>query len=371
MKQCAKCLMDQTVEAIYFDKNGLCKFCLMYDEIKDISQKKLSLDNILKKIEKNKNKYDCIAGVSGGRDSTYLLYILKKKLNLNPLAVHYDNGWNTEISNKNIKNSCKKLNIDLHTEVANWNSFRNVQRSLFNASIPDVETITELGIYKVLFEAAKKNKCKYIMSGHNIDNEFLDPLTWTYFDAKYITAVTKEQKTLNYLKNIKIFNLKDLIFYQILSKIEIINITNYFEYDHEKVTKTLINECDWTPYEGHHQESVITKFVNDYYLPKKFNIDKRKTNLSARIRSNLIDKEYAKKKLNEKNFLDFDAEIIDFVLKKLKFSNQEFDEIISKKNKNFRSYPNYYNYFNLFSPLIKLMSKHNIINPYLYYKYKM
>jgi tRNA(Ile)-lysidine synthase TilS/MesJ len=211
--------MDETVPDIFFNIYGICKYCLMSNEINKINNKLESKNNFLSKIDnikKNNKKYNCIAGVSGGRDSTFLLYILKKKLNLNPLAVHYDNGWNTDLSNRNIKNSCSKLGIDLHTVVANWKSFSQVQRALFFAGVPDVDTITELGIYKSLFEAASHYKCKYIMTGHNIDNEFMDPLKWTYFDGRYISSVCKEQGVEAYLRNIKIFYLKDLVINQII-----------------------------------------------------------------------------------------------------------------------------------------------------------
>ena len=374
MKICSLCVMDETVPDIYFNKNGICKYCLIHNDIKKINNKLISKEIFLSKIQKIKNrkkKYDCVAGVSGGRDSTYLLYILKKKLNLNPLAVHYDNGWNTELSNRNIKNACLKLGVDLHTSVANWKSFSHVQRSLFFANVPDVDTITELGIYKTLFKAASLNGCKYIMTGHNIDNEFMDPLKWTYFDGRYISSICKEQGALDSLKKISIFYLKDLIKYQIIKKIKIENVTNYFDYDHGSVAETLIKECDWTPYEGHHQESLVTKFLHEYYLPIKFKIDKRKTNYSARIRSNLMSRDDALKYLENNTYEKFDKNSIEFVLKKLDISNQEFEGILSGKNKNFLDYENYFAYFRFFSPIIKIMCKLNILNPYLYYKYKM
>ena len=366
--------MDETVPNIIFNKNGVCKYCLVSDKIKNLKKKNISSINQIKKKILNsskKIKYNCIAGVSGGRDSTFLLYILKKKLNLNPLAVHYDNGWNTELSNKNIKSVCEKLNIDLYTEVANWKSFSKVQKNLIKASVPDVETITELGIYKTLFAAAKKYKCKYITTGHNIDNEFLDPLYWTYFDGKYIKSICKKSKCLDDLKNLNNFYLKDLIFYQLIKGIKVENLTNLFEYDHGTIAEVLKEECGWQPYKGHHQESSITKFINDYYLPKKFKIDKRKTNLSARIRSGLIKRNDALAILKYNSYENFDKSIINFVLKKLNISEKEFEEILLKKNKNFTQFDNYYFYFKLFSPLIKILGKLNLINPYLYYKYHM
>ena len=372
MKVCSICVMDETVPNITFDLNGVCKYCLISKELKSLKKNNnLTLNSFLNKIKPNKKRYDCVAGVSGGRDSTYLLYILKKKLGLNPIAVHYDNGWNTELSNQNIKNSCQKLNIDLYTEVANWKSFSNVQKSLIQASIPDVETITELGIYKVLFEAAKKFNCKYITTGHNIDNEFLDPLFWTYFDGKYIKSICKKFNSYKDLKNLKNFYLNDLIFYQLILGIKIENITNFFDYDHETISETLIKECDWIPYEGHHQESSITKFINEYYLPKKFNIDKRKTNLSARIRSGLINKEKALHKLKYNTHENFNKNDINYILKKLNISQNDFDKILKEKNKNFTDFDNYYSYFKFFSPAIKILGEYNIINPYLYYKYNM
>ena len=371
---CSQCVMDETVPDIYFNSKGICKYCLMYDDIKKINNKLVSKEIFLSKLEnikKKSKKYDCIAGVSGGRDSTFLLYTLKKKLNLNPLAVHYDNGWNTDLSNRNIKNVCLKLGIDLHTSVANWKSFSLVQRSLFFASVPDVDTITELGIYKSLFEAASLYNCEYIMTGHNIDNEFMDPLKWTYFDGRYINSICQEQGASDAIKKISIFYLKYLIKYKLIKKIKIENVTNYFDYDHGTIAETLIKECDWTPYEGHHQESLVTKFLHEYYLPMKFKIDKRKTNYSARIRSNLMTRNDALENLKINTYEKFDKNSIDFVLKKLNITSQEFENIMNKKNKNFLDYKSYYPYFSFFSPIIKIMCRLNLLNPYLYHKYKM
>ena len=374
MKICSLCVMDETVPNITFSDVGVCQYCTISDKIKNLTKKNISSITHIKDkiINSSKNsKYNCIAGVSGGRDSTFLLYVLKKKLNLNPLAVHYDNGWNTELSNNNIKNVCEKLDIDLYTEVANWKSFSVVQNNLIKACVPDVETITELGIYKTLFEAAKKFKCKYITTGHNIDNEFLDPLFWTYFDGRYIKSICKKNDCLKELKNLKIFYLTDLISYQLINGIKIENVTNLFDYNHGTISEVLTKECGWEPYKGHHQESNITKFVNEYYLPKKFKIDKRKTNLSARIRSGLIKRNKAIEILKSSSYQNFDKSTIDFVLKKLNISEREFEEILLKENKNFTHFENYYFYFKLFSPVIKILGELNLINPYLYYKYNM
>jgi len=214
---CQKCVMDDTVPGIQFDENGICTFCKIHEDLEkkyplnEETPKRLAeLVNKIKAYGKGK-KYDCIVGVSGGRDSTYTLYNAVK-LGLRPLAVHFDNGWNSEIAVQNIKNACEKLKVDLYTHVADWEEFKDLQKSFLKASVPDGEVPTDWVITSVLYKVAYKEKIKFLIGGHSFRTEGTTPLTWTFQDGKYVKSIQKrfgEKK----ITSFPIMSLFDYIFY--------------------------------------------------------------------------------------------------------------------------------------------------------------
>jgi len=170
---CERCILDTTIKDIWFDEKGECKYCKIHDELENAHPLgpalKVELDQMITKIKtagRNK-KYDCIAGVSGGRDSTYTLFVAKK-LGLRPLAVHFDNGWNTDISVRNIKNACERLKFDLYTVVADWEEFKDLQVAFLKSFTPDADIPTDYAIYSVLYDVANKEGVKYILNGHSL-----------------------------------------------------------------------------------------------------------------------------------------------------------------------------------------------------------
>ena len=194
-KICKKCVSDTSIKSLVLDLNGICQFCKIHDEMEkeypldDGSFKRLiKISNKIKIAGKNK-KYDCIVGVSGGKDSSYLLYIVKKKLNLRPLAVHYDNGFDSETSVSNILNICEKMNVDLETKVANWENFKSITKSFFKASVSDPDTPTDIGIFKTMYETAYNENIKYVFNGHSFRTEGIEPLDWTYMDGLYLKNI--------------------------------------------------------------------------------------------------------------------------------------------------------------------------------------
>ena len=194
---CSRCILDTSINDIWFGDNGECKYCKIHDELEKAHPMgpslKTELDKMvlnIKKVGKNK-KYDCIAGVSGGRDSTYVL-LTAKRLGLRPLAVHFDNGWNSDISVRNIKNACNKLNIDLFTVVADWEEFKDLQVSFLKSSTPDADIPTDYAIYSVLYDMANKEGIKYILNGHSFRTEGTSPISWTYMDPLYVKDVHRK-----------------------------------------------------------------------------------------------------------------------------------------------------------------------------------
>jgi N-acetyl sugar amidotransferase len=335
---------------IHINEKGVCNYCLRYDElfqehvIENPEKRVNELNSLLKKIKTNKSKkgYDCIIGISGGVDSCYVAYLAKSN-GLNPLLIHFDNGWNSSLANQNIHSLVKKMNIDLYTYVVDWEEFKDIQLSFIKASVVDIELVTDFGIVACLYNLANKFGVKYILSGHNVSSEGALPSQWVHWKSDFLNIKDIHKKH----GEIKIKTFPKMTyfrkaFYVQFKKIKIIPILNYYEYDKEKSKSFLISEYGWKDYGGKHYESIFTRFYQAYILPKKFNIDKRKAHLSALICSNQISKKEALKILESKAF-NYNGVKEDYlyVIKKFGFSEDEFEKIMlekPKKHTDFKSY---------------------------------
>lgn len=338
-KTCNTCVLDNTDIDIYFDYKGVCNYCHKADLVitnykKRLEKSEENITNIINKVKgSSKSQYDCIIGVSGGVDSTYLAYYVKEILGLNPLAIHLDNGWNSKLATKNIERIIRKLNIDLYTHVIDWEEFKDLQRSYFKASVVDIEVLTDHAIGALLYEQAVKNGIKYILLGNNESTESIMPKSWTFtkndlinlidIHKKYGTLPIKTFPTLGMIKRFK---------YEKFNKIELINILNFIDFKKENATNTIIEKIGWKPYKNKHYESVFTRFYQGYILPKKFNIDKRKPHFSALIKTGQMTREQAVEELKKDPTLDESIlNDYEYVIKKLGFTNDEFEEIINSK----------------------------------------
>ncbi|AFN75902.1 N-acetyl sugar amidotransferase [Melioribacter roseus P3M-2] len=352
-KVCTRCVMDDSVPGIKFDENGICTYCKIHDELErkyplneESHKKLLQIVDKIKKDGKGK-KYDCIVGVSGGRDSTYTLYNAAK-LGLRPLAIHFDNGWDTEIAVQNIENACRKLGVDLHTHVADWEEFKDLQRSFLFASVPDAEVPTDWIIFSVLYNEAAKNKVKYIVHGHSFRTEGTAPLFWTYMDGRYVKGIQKRFGTKN-LRSFPNLNLTKYLHYSFIKRIKQIRILYYIPYNEKEVFKILENELGWKNYGDKHHESKYTAFFQSYILTRKFNIDKRKLHYSAKIRNGQISRDEALEIIKQDPFTGGE-ELLEYCLKKLDLSYEDFERIMSTPPKTFLDFNTYY-------PLVKALQK--------------
>lgn len=372
-KICARCILDTTVADIWFDDKGECKYCKINDQMeKDHplgTESDLKLKAIVEKIKHDGKglQYDCIAGTSGGRDSTYTL-LKAIELGLRPLAVHFDNGWNTEISVKNIKKTCEKLNIPLYTVVADWEEFKDLQVAFLKASTPDSDIPTDYAIYSILFDVAAKEGVKYILNGHSFRTEGTSPISWTYMDSRYLKAVHKRFGKIKKIKSFPLLSLPRLLYYAFVKRIKDVRILEYMDYNKKQVDKILTEKLDWEYYGGHHHENVYTKFFQSYYLPKKFNIDKRKTELSALIRSGQISREDALREINSSHY-QYDTNVVEYAINKLGLTKEEFDKIMNSPNKTHDDYPNYLPLIKLMRLPIKIATKLKLLPHILYLKY--
>jgi N-acetyl sugar amidotransferase len=343
--------MDTSDPDIRFNESGLCNHCLKVESILKKEPYSLSQDEKNKRLEKlinqvklegRNNEYNCIIGVSGGVDSTYVAYVTKK-WGLKPLAVHLDNGWNTELSLKNVEVTCRKLDIDLYTHVLDWEEFRNLQISFFKSSTADLEVISDHAITALMYKMAAKVGVKYILAGTNFASESILPDRWSYGhrDWKYIKSVHKRfsSKKLNDFPHLGLLGLN---YHVRIKKTRFVSILDYLDYDKEKAKKILIKELCWKDYGGKHNESLITKFHINYILPTKFGNDKRRAHLSSLIMAGQISRHQAlielEKPQYEEEQMHTDKE---YVLKKLGFSESEFDKIMASPSKTYWDYPSY------------------------------
>lgn len=349
---CTKCLYSNyDYNKITFDEEGVCEICHIYEKLQaktvykdEIGENKLKeLISKIKKKGKNKT-YDCIIGVSGGVDSSYVAF-MAKKWGLKPLIIHVDSGWNSELAVKNIENILSKLDFNLHTHVLNWEEMKDLQRSFIKANVLDIDLPFDNSFMSILFETASKHGVKYILSGHNTVTEGWMPDNFTHYklDTLNIRAIHKKFGTVK-LSSFPLMGPLKLWFYKKIKGIELVYPLDYIPYNKEEVKKTLINDLGWRDYGGKHYESGFTKFYQGYILLKKFKIDKRVSHLSTLINSGQITRDEALETMKENPF-DKDQFENDktFFLKKLEFTVEEFDDYMSTpevKHTNFSSYIN-------------------------------
>lgn len=370
---CTRCVMDETVEDIYFNDDGECKYCMIHDEMEkrqplgEQGEERLrKLITTIKRDGRGK-EHDCIVGVSGGRDSTYSLY-MAVQLGLRPLAVHFDNGWNSDIAVSNIKNAVSRLNVDLHTVVADWEEFKDLQIAFLRASVPDAEIPTDYAMYSTLYHVANQEGLKYFISGHSFRTEGTSPLSWTYMDGRYVRSVQRQFGKIGEITSFPIMSMPRLLYYAFVKRIREVRLMEYIDYRKQKVDAILSKELGWKYYGGHHHESIYTNFFQSYLLPQKFNIDKRKTEYSALIRSGQMTRERALTEIQSEPYT-YDREIVNYAISKLGLSKQEFQVIFDLKKQSFTDYPTYFPLIRMLRGPIKLACKLHLLPHIMYLKY--
>lgn len=337
--KCSKSILDNISDPdIEFDENGISNYYYQFNEFVDnLPNEKIrkeKFDSYIDKIKQSGKgkKYDCILGLSGGLDSSYLA-LLAKDYGLNPLVVHFDYGWNTDIAIRNIELITKKLDFDLYTYVIDWEMIKDLQRSYYMASVIDLDVPADHTIFGAIFKIAKKMKIKYILSGSNFQTELIMPKSWNYLKTD-LTNIRNIHNKFGKRKfeNIPTNGILQQLFYKIYG-FESVPLLYYTDYIKEDVVSRLKNEIGWQDYGGKHFENIYTRFYQGYVLPYKFGVDKRKAHLSNLIFSNQISLENAEFEFNSNNYTtammksDFE-----FIAKKLDFTVEQFEEILNQKN---------------------------------------
>lgn len=346
---CNHCIMDTSDPEIQFTEDGQCNHCegkfIPAPEIDAARYKYLKKEicQIVEKIKyEGKNKpYDCIIGISGGVDSSYLAWLVKD-FGLRPLAVHLDNGWNTELAVQNIHTILQKLDIELYTHVLNWDEFKDLQIAFLKASTPDSEIPSDHAIFAINYQIAHKYGIKYFINGGNRQTESIMPRMWSqgHNDWTYIQSVHKKFGTRK-LTNYPHFSRIKMQWYRSISGIQWINILEYFDYKKLEVVEMLKKDLGWVPYSTKHGESIYTKFYQEYILPVKFGADKRRAHISNLITNGEIDRETALTKFeSEKTPKKKIKEDYEFVIKKLGLTESEFEKIMAAPKKTIYDYHN-------------------------------
>ncbi|TWT96263.1 N-acetyl sugar amidotransferase [Neorhodopirellula pilleata] len=344
--QCTRCVLtDEDIPDFQVDEAGVCSTCIGFAErwgrhLKTRESREAKLEEAIRMVKEagRDSRYDCVIGISGGVDSTYLAWKINQ-LGLRPIAVHFDNGWNSELAVQNIQSLTSKLKIDLMTFVVDWPEFRDLQRAYFRASVVDIEVPTDHGIYGTLFQTAVRHNVRYVLGGNNIATEGFMPNGWHYQKCDHINLLDIHRKFGT--QPLKTYPLFDCRMKKSVAKrgVELLEILDLIEYSREEAVSVISGELNWRDYGVKHGESTFTKFYQGFVLPRKFGIDKRKAHLSTLIGTGELTREGALEILAKPVYSPSELRVErEYVLKKLGFTDAEFDTIMATPPRPHRDY---------------------------------
>jgi len=347
---CTNCGMDTSDSKIAFDENGMCDHCNnFYNNIKPNWQPdetgRVKLDDIVKKIKKEGEgkKYDCIIGLSGGVDSSYLAYFAVKVLGLRPLLFACDTGWNLNVAVNNVEKITKGLNMPLYTEIVNWNEMRDLQLAFFKSQVPYQDLPQDHVIFASLYNYASKNKIKYVLTGGNNSTECVrEPNEWVYQnDIKMIKDIHNKLGKVQ-LKTLPLCGMfKAHVYYRYIKGLKVVKPLDLIPYTKADAIATLQREFGWEPYANKHYESIFTRFYEGYWLIKKFGYDKRKCHFSSLILTDQLDRKEALNIISKPPYDERQAlEDLEYVAKKVGVTKEGFIDIMSQPNKTYKDYEN-------------------------------
>lgn len=361
---CSECVMDTSDSKIVFDKGGRCDFCVDYHKniLKNWNpsqEDKVSLDKMASEIKRRGrgSKYDCIIGFSGGVDSSYLLYVAKKIMGLNPLAYICDTGWNADVADNNIKNILKNLEIDSYVEKVNWDEMRDLQIAFLKSQVPYQDLPQDLAIFAGLYNYAAKHNIKCVLTGANLATESIrPPLEWVYMnDTRMIKDIHKKYGEIE-LKTFPWCSIfKYRVIYRVFKGIKRYAPLDYVKYNKTDVESFLKQELGWKSYANKHYEDIFTRWYEGYYLPVKFGYDKRRCYYSNLIHIGEMTRDEAIRALANPGYSNDEMEKDSlYIANKLGIGLDDFKEILNGENKTYKDYKNSFGLMKFFIGIARL-----------------
>jgi len=346
---CSRCIMDTSDPAIYFDAAGVCSNCHAFDELRarrhmpdDRGERIINTFVENAKRDGRGKDYDCVVGVSGGVDSSYVLY-RTKQLGLRPLAVHFDCGWDSELAVKNIENLVKLLDVDLFTWVVDWEEMRDLQVAFFRSGVSNADIPTDHALVASLYAVSARHGVRWIVSGSNVVTESLIPSSWGYSssDLRHLRAIQGRFGTMKLSRYPQMGFTKRYLWYRFVHQIRMFRLLDYLPYVKADVMEFLKKDLGWRDYGGKHHESRFTRFYQTYYLPTRFGFDKRRAHLSNLVVSGQMTRDEALREMDEPAIAPNEvAELKEYVLKKLGLSDAEFAQIMAEPIRRSEDFPN-------------------------------
>lgn len=336
---CSRCVMDTSARDIVFNSDGVCSYCTALEAgientlglAPDEKERRLQALVAEVKAQGKGKPYDCIIGVSGGVDSSWVL-VKAVELGLRPLAVHMDNGWNSELAQNNIENLINGLGVDLYTHVIDWHEYRKLMQAFFDANVVDIELLYDNAMTAVNYQQAAKYGLKHVLAGTNEATEGMHiPESWNWFkfDKKNIRSIAKRFSDVK-IETFPLFGIGEYIRYAVMQKIRWVSILDLMEFNKFSAMQQLQERYSYKPYPYKHYESIFTRFYQGYILPEKFGVDKRRIHFSTLIVTGQMSREEALADLEKIPYpsqrdLDEDRQ---YFLKKMGWTHTQLDAYI-------------------------------------------
>jgi N-acetyl sugar amidotransferase len=372
LRVCSRCIYDERVAAIEFDAQGVCNYCRQVDRLKEeygtgseVGQRKLAAIIATIRQAGRGHRYDCVIGVSGGTDSSYMVH-LAKQWRLRPLAVHYDNTWNTAISTQNIRKVLAALEVDLYTHVVDNKEVDDIFRAFFRAGVAEIEAATDLALAETLYRAAYRYRIKYVLEGHSFVTEGVTPVGRNYFDGRYIRSIHRRFGT-RPMRTYPLMTFSRLLWWACVARIRRIRPFWYISHSKEEARALLERTYGWQYYGGHHLENRMTAFFHGIYAPQKFHSDFRNNTLAARVRNHQMSRADAWAEYTRPPQVE--DELLAYFKKRLELTDEEYERVMHAPPKDWREYPTYKRRFERLRVLFALLAQQNLVPMSFYLKY--
>ncbi len=372
LRICSRCIYDERVPAIHFDEDGICNYCRQVESLvtqfgTGHAKGEALFSNIVAAMKRSGKgrKYDCIVGVTGGTDSSYLVHVAKDR-GLRPLAVHYDNTWNSSIATMNLQKVLCGLDVDLYTHVVANKEADDIFRAFFLAGVAEIEAATDLGYAFLLRQVAAKHSIEYILEGHSFMEEGITPLGRNYFDGRYIESIHASYGRVK-MQTYPLMTFSRFLKSALFNQVKFIRPLWYLNYTKEDAKEFLSQRFSWQYYGGHHLENRMAAYYHSVYLPQKFGSDMRNNTLAARARNGAMSRADAWAEYNTPPLIE--SELVSYFKKRLDLTDEQYEQVMCAKPKGWTDYPTYKKRFERLRPLFFMLAKANLVPMSFYLKY--